>query len=517
MIGTRTNGDGGADLVLVGGGMSNAAILLSLTNQLQSWVPWTRMSRIIVVDRLGELGGGTAYRACTPPRLLLNSSAKRLDSTGLDFSPWLADRTDDILAELESTQDPPVTRWLREHRGAVRSDQSSRIFYPRRFFGAFLRDRVGAAARALARAGVEVNHVVGEVVDAWQEGRVWRLRLADRSSMGAAVLVLGIGADPEPIRAGLDGRDDYIATGDHATCLDRVVRIVRQRAPADRRLVVLGSAAAAMEFLYCAASDSALQQSVSEVVIVSKGGRLPDGLPSGRPVIFEPTSLLSLARLPDDMDSRLLADAAVRDMAEARSRGYTAVDVHPRIKAAFMETFRRLTDTGQAQFVRHYSGQYRALMRRTSPAYARAVNHLHTRMRVTHLVARIEGIEADQDLSVRACSADGEAVRIGAAAIVDCRGPATDPALSRSALLNNLLTRRTVALNATGKGLEVDSSFAAAPRLLVLGPLLAGTRRGRTRVSHCESAPRIYEYASELSAGLVRLFDTREAGRGALA
>jgi uncharacterized NAD(P)/FAD-binding protein YdhS len=200
-------------------------------------------------------------------------------------------------------------------------------------------------------------------------------------------------------------------------------------------------------------------------------------------------------------------------MAEARRQGYTAVDVHPRIKAAFMQTFRRLTDTGQTHFVRHYSGQYRALMRRTSPAYARAVNHFRTRMRVTHVMARIEGIDADQNLNVRACSAGGEVVRIGAAVVVDCRGPATDPALTGNALLNNLLTRRTIALNATGKGLEVDSAFAAAARLLVLGPLLAGTRRGRTRVWHCESAPRIYAYANELIAGLVGQFDTR--GRAA--
>lgn len=497
--------------------MSNAAILLSLTNQLQSWVPWTRMSRITVVDRLGEFGGGTAYQACTPPRLLLNSSAERLDSTGLDFSPWLADRTDDILAELESTQDPLVTRWLGEHGRAVRSGLSGRIFYPRRFFGAFLQDRVRAAATALARAGVEVNHIVGDVVDAWRQGPVWRLRLADRSSMTAAVLVMGIGAVPEPRHPGLDGRDDYFATGDYATCPDRLARIVRQRAPVDRRLVVLGSAASAMEFLYSAAGDSALQESVSEVVVVSKGGRLPDGLPSGRPVIFEPTSLLSLTRLPDDVDGRLLLGAAAQDMAEARRRGYTAIDVHPHIKAAFMQTFRRLTDTGQTQFVKHYSVQYRALTRRTSPDYARVVNHLHTRMRVTHLAARIEGIDADHDLNVRACAADGEHVRIGAAAVVDCRGPAADPASTGNALLNNLLTRRAIALNATGRGLEVDSAFAAAARLLVLGPLLAGTRRGLTRVSHCESAPRIYAYANELSAGLVGLFDTRGAGRGALA
>ena len=73
---------------------------------------------------------------------------------------------------------------------------------------------------------------------------------------------------------------------------------------------------------------------------------------------------------------------------------------------------------------------------------------------------------------------------------------------TRAPLLKRMLGAGLVFSSSSDMGLRVDSRFRAAPRLFVVGPLLAGNVQGNMVIWHAESVRRIVAIARSVAPGI---------------
>ena len=308
--------------------------------------------------------------------------------------------------------------------------------------------------------------------------------------------------------------------------------------PGSRRVAVLGSSAAATEFLY-AAEGSEYAGLVDELVVLSPSGRIADGLPSAhaRPHVLQHLPALAAAAEGEGeasesaLTSAGLVEALVSDAAEWERLGYTIVDLLPATRATppptsanvaywFRQLFDLLPPPEKRAFVSADYKAHRETVRHTSTDYAEAVAHLRERGLLTVLSGRVRDLRPASagGLTVR-YEADEGMQTLAAGIVVDCRGFA-GVAECAHPTVRRLLRARTVRANETGRGLAVDDDFAAAPGLFVLGPLLAGTAHGADYIWFLENVPLIHQLAERVAAAMwhrlvVRAASSSTTGPGA--
>jgi uncharacterized NAD(P)/FAD-binding protein YdhS len=285
-----------------------------------------------------------------------------------------------------------------------------------------------------------------------------------------------------------------------------------------RRIAVLGSSAAATEFLYAVEGGPELDGLVDELVVLSPSGRIADGLCSAH---VRPHALRHLPALLAAVEgesrtpaaaptSAALVEAVVADAAEAESLGYTIVDLLPAARATppstpanvahwFSRLFTLLPPAEKRAFVNADYKAYRETIRHTSTDYAEAVARLRERGLLTVLAGRVRDLQpaSDGGPTVRYETA-GRMRKLAAGIVVDCRGFA-GVAEGAHPTVHRLLHTGTVRANETGRGLAVDQDLAAAPGLFVLGPLLAGTSQGADYIWFLENIPRIHQLAERVA------------------
>ncbi|MGC4897477.1 FAD/NAD(P)-binding protein [Micromonospora sp. DT31] len=497
-------------LALIGGGPVAATVLAALADELAASggpVPW----EIVLVDRTAETGGGEPHATGTSAALLLNDRLAAIDSTGVGFGHWLVTHREQWQANLSADPEPLVAAWLAEHADPIRDGRYDNLFVPRVLLGEFLRQRFAAARHLLAGLGVPVRVLGGEVRAVRPDRQGWLLTVSGvPDPVVADTVLLGLGSPqaPPPPAMGRPGFFSYAQARDvlgFRARLDRVLATVRG---GTNRVVVLGSAAAACEVLYLLEGTAA-----TEILVISRGGRLPDGLPSGIAEPFASRALCALAATWSSGDevpsSAALVDAVIGDVADGRRRGYTIVDMLPALGAAFNTVLPLLPPTQFRRFVEVDSARYRRTIRHTSTDYARSIRRLTAAGRLTlhrATVADVAPGTADELVVTT-----GEA-RLPAAAVVDCRG-FTDVGSAAGPLLPDLLASGTVTANPSGRGIAVNERLEAAPGLFVHGPLLAGTSRGTDQIWSLENVPRIHALAGRVANEIRTRLSADASGR----
>ncbi|MBF9132803.1 FAD/NAD(P)-binding protein [Plantactinospora sp. S1510] len=487
-------------LALVGGGPVAASVLAALADELPATgapVPW----EVILLDRNGETGGGEPHAAGTSAALLLNDRLAAIDSTGIGFAHWLATHRKRWVADLAADPEPLVAAWLADHADQLCQDRFDDLFLPRVLLGEFLRQRFAAARRRLAARGVPVRVLTGEVRTVRAAGDGWLLTVLDAPApiaVDTALLGLGSPLPPPPPVADHPGFFSYSQAREVPTFRARLSRLLAAPDDGCRRVVVLGSAAAACEVLYLLEGTVA-----SDVVVLSRSGRLPDGLPSG---IAEPFTCRELSGLEtvwaagtEPPSSAELVEAVIRDVAAGRDRGYTIVDMLPALGAAFGSALPQLPPTQVRRFVETDSPRYRRAIRHTSTDYALAIRRLVAAGRLSLGRAAVTDVAPGPAGQLVVTAGD---TRLPAVAVIDCRGFA-DVRTAAGPLLRDLLATGTVTANPSFRGLDVNERLEAAPGLFVLGPLLAGTSRGADQIWSLENVPRIHVLAKRV-AGEIR-------------
>ncbi len=470
------------DLLLVGGGLSSATVLMRLAAD-HALPPG---STVALVDPAGETGGGAAYQRTVHPALLLQDPVAKLDRTGLGFGRWLVGRATQLHSALGELDDPRVRGWLQHSGDALARGDVASLYVPRQFLGVFVRERFMNACSELAVNGVSVSVISAAVTDVRSDGSCWRIAL-DHSldTLQARAVVLGIGGPvaprPFPLLPYFRGSGLDLAA---------VERGILGAGGGD--VLLLGSAASAVEMVYCIEADPRLRNMVDRVVTISPSGRLPDGLPSGSSAPF-PARRIGLRHLTASELVKALED----DVLAARRALFTIPDVYPTLHAEFQRGFRQLSSAEKKCMVDVFSRTYLSLLRKTSPIYAAGARRLAGQGKLVNVPGRVEAV------TVKAggfeVTVNGNR-RFSGSVVLDCRGfgdLATDP------FLGKLIRSGVVQPNESGLGLRVDAGFEAARGLAVLGPLLAGTAQGGEYIWHLEDVPRIHAYADRIARTVI--------------
>ncbi len=522
--------------VLVGGGPSSLTVLLRLAELVRlDGADGADQGRceVVLVDRAGETGGGAPHAATVSAALLLNDCIAETDSSGIGLVAWLTANRARWQRMLVDSGDRRAARWLERHRTEIDQDELGGLFLPRLVFGQFLRELWADAVETLGSSGVTVNVVAGDVVDVVPAGSDrWRVQLAGHDPLDADAVLLAVGNVTAPAPEAVAGHPGYLSfevARELTAAEPRLAARLAALPPGSRRIAVLGSSAAATEFLY-AAEGSEYAGLVDELVVLSPSGRIADGLPSAhvRPHVLRHLPALVAAVEGEGqtavpaLTSAGLVEAVVSDAAEAGRQGYTIVDLLPATRATppptsanlahwFGRLFALLPPAEKRAFVSADYKAYRETVRHTSTDYAEAVARLRERGLLTVLAARVRDLRPDPDggLTVR-YEAAGSVRELAAGIVVDCRGFA-GVAEGAHPTVRRLLRAGTVRANDTGRGLAVDDDLAAAPGLFVLGPLLAGTAQGADYIWFLENVPRIHQLAERVAAAVWHRLGERAA------
>jgi uncharacterized NAD(P)/FAD-binding protein YdhS len=500
-------------LVLVGGGPASAAVLIRLAELVRS--AHNRLAapvEITLIDRDGETGGGDPHGARTSPALLLGDKLAEIDGTGIGLTPWLHSNRNQWIGRLLDAHEPMVDRWLETNHDALARTDFAGLYLPRIVFGDFIREQFVAARRLLARSGVSVNMLSGEVTGIRPVETGWHVLVAGRGlPVHAQTVLLAVGSlgAARPAEVGDDRRYfSYSDARDVANTRGRLLSVLA-RHPGRPRLAVLGSSAAASEVLYCLEASRTVARSVGEVVVVSPSGRLADGVPSAIIRPYQPRYLPELVPAPRrrgpavPLNSEAMIEALRRDVLLGRATGYTMVDMLPALRPAFSAVMTLLPNAERRRFVEQDSIVYQELIRHAPPEYASAAIRLARRGQLTVVRGRVAAIERTStvDFAVR-LNRGGPAPTVQAAAVFDCRGFAR-VADTVNPAIRDLVDNGVATANSCGRGLRVNEHFEAADGLYVLGPALAGlSHGGGEQIWSLEYIPRIHTLAGRVAGRL---------------
>ncbi len=450
---------------VIGGGFSG---LMTAVHALRA----APQATAVVFERLPRARPGVAYGGADETHLL-NVRADRMglasDEVG-GFAAWL------------------------ERRVPGRHAPSD--FVPRRLFGDYLNERLGAMVEALRpRITLVRDDVIALRPHA--DGLALRLASGERTIAKATVLAVGLPAPRAPWASDADGVVDPWAPdafGDLA---------------ADAPVIVVGTGLTALDVLV----SLARRGHRGPVTCVSRNGRFPlphaDHAPPGAaalPVAPQRADLLQgpLSALRTVRVAALAAMAAGRPWQEAIDA------VRPHTTAAW----RAWSDRDRERFLARIRPLWEVHRHRAPRQVLALVEELRASGRLELLRGTPLRVEIDAGHRVVAVrTAAGEVVRRRGVRVFNCIGPAMrvsehPDALMRSLLADGLVSTDAaeIGLRADGDGRTLDAAGVPRPDLFVLGALRRGDLWESTAV------PELRVQAEAVGAALARLLTEAPAG-----
>lgn len=500
-----------ADLIVVGAGASGTHTLLALLKDLSCAPRREQPVRIIVIDRDPQFFSGVAYGNRSGRASLTLSTLNRFLPEGerAHFVAWLTSRG-------TLTHDDAIDQvWVHRHLADITAGRWDALFIPRRLYGDFLADCAGAAmhdARAEGVAEVELENA--EVTSIQPTDDRYLVTALDHdgqvAQIDAAAVVLAIGSPPTR-RLQIDGaapegliQDVYDPGLD--TTLTQLRRRLHDLPMASRRVLVVGGNAAALEVVL--ASSGILQELRAVITVLSPAGRPHHWRRAGEHEAAELTAIASL-RKTVDVGERITAaqlhEAVASDLKAAIVSGTGAAAIHEMVESIpfFLESFR---DEDRAALAGRYGLLITRLLRQDCGDAVDVLESCIERGAVVfqtgrYLRCRPEG----NHFRVTAMDEFGRdrVLEVSYGAIIGATGFESVSATS-APLIRQMLEAGIVAPSTSDAGLRVDSRFRAAPRLYVMGPLLAGNAHPSMLIWQAESVRRIMEIAPRAASCIAR-------------
>lgn len=502
------------DLVIVGSGVAAAYTLLRLIDEVRSEGPAPSPVRVAVVEKAPPFWTGIPYG----PR----SSANALIITTFEefvpaadrpaFETWLSAHRSDWTQRMRADGGEIAAAWQARNAAALKDGDYAPVYIPRRLFGDFKADVMAAAIAAAEREGLlAVSLLVGEVVDLERRaGGGYALTMANDTgrvqSLHAGLVLLAVGSPPgqslKPlVRAGtVDATlvDDVYAPA-FADNLTRLYGFLAARPPGARSLLLVGANASALETAYMLAGDGRFAD-LERLVVLSPGGAFPHRI-SGAPEIEIDLPAMRALLEADAVTPQALMDAAEADVARAVLAGVPVGDGFGSVGRLLGQVMARMPDADKETFHTRHGMRFSRLIRRAGREYRDAADALRDRGVLVSLAAGLTDLRHEPD-GWHAETTDGGAALGPFAAVANCCGFEPLTADSTSPLIAALIGRGLAKANATGRGLAVDDTLAAAPGLFVNGPLLGGIFNDSLRMWHVENVRRISDIAPTVARSI---------------
>jgi uncharacterized NAD(P)/FAD-binding protein YdhS len=176
--------------------------------------------------------------------------------------------------------------------------------------------------------------------------------------------------------------------------------------------------------------------------------------------------------------------AARRAIAEAAVAGIDWRQVVDGLRPVTVELWRGLPDAERRRFLRHLARRWEVARHRWAPDAGVVIDDLLARGQLQLVAARIMSVTTDADGVRIELTRRGRDVptTIHAAVVVDCTGPAVDPAAGDDPLLHGLLASGVaqrdplgLGLRTSGDGAVIDGAGQPSTWLFALGVLRRGS------------------------------------------
>lgn len=456
MDGCRNPDPRGPVLVIIGGG---AAGTLTAINLLYALAVGRRPARIVLLDRYGRHGRGTAY-STTDDRHLLNVPAARMSAFPDDPRHFL--------------------RWARSAGVEITDD----TYAERRLYGDYLAHTL-AEARAAA-PNVALSHVTGTATAVTEPAKL-RVHLSAGGRIDADLVVLATGNRPpgDPVPS-LAGSPRYVSDPwrPHALTAPR------------GRVLCVGTGLTMIDVALTVTRDPD-----TIVYAVSRHGLMP------RPHRTELTPAAGKAAAyesaPPPPEGPLRLAGAIRWFRGLVRQSADWRQAMDKARPYISEIWGRLPESDRAVFVRRLARYWEVHRHRMAEAGADRIGTLRAEGRFEVLTGRVTGVATYRDLIE---------VRIGDRLlsvdwVINCTGPREDAAgdpLSRRLVAAGLARPGPlrIGLDSDASGALLGASGVPHPRMFTIGPPRRGTLYESTAVPEIrvQAADLAEHLAAKLSA-----------------
>ena len=489
--------------------------------------------RITMIDRDSQFHSGVPYgHRSGPSSLLITRLADFLSKNELaHFTRWLDENREAILATSKLDKE-----WLHRHSDDIRNGFWDNLYLPRRLYGRYLRNRAESEIHKARRDGTAiVDYLTAEITDITTEPDGTSVLHGIQSQHAATTdslielrtttTILSIGSPPvkqlnvsaesgtlQSESAAQHELPGYIADIHVPTIEDSLAsirKLLLAAEPRDRRILVIGGNADALEFIL--ASDALRHETHSALTVLSTRGR-PYYWRQEKP--GEQPEIPAVQMLLDRIDEGRSPSA--EEFYSAVETDVTESIVHGRDKAtvsAIMDAVGRvigtMDDTQRGEMAGTYGIPISNLLRQAGGDAVDLLDSTSGDCSLTFERGRFDSAVLRNGLfsvSLKRPASCGKATPAELtdryAVIINATG-FESVAEARITLLRNLLASGTATASSSGAGLAADSHFRIAPGIFVLGPLLSGFNHDGTVVWHAESVNRIVHLAAQLAPVLI--------------
>jgi len=515
-----------ADLVIIGSGIACTSTLIEVFNRLID-KPADHKFSITIIEKNREFWLGVPYGSRSSINALTITSIYDFFTSKHElnlFLNWFNRNKIELLNWYQQNGGATAGQWLQRNAEAIKAEDWKNVYLPRYICGEYQQQKLNVMLRIVEEKKLaELTLINAEVTDIQpkENGYTISYELVDKTelSLPAAKVVIATGSAPArnidlPGDSNTVVINDLYDPGAEENIQKLATALSHTKNDDERNVLVIGSNASSIEFLYLLAGLPQVTGLINKLVVISKSGLLPYH------IINESTN----EHLTDNLDQlkkegnytlETLVDAAKKDISIAVKDGVIVTHIDKIIGFTF-ELLQPLDEDAKKAFIGIYGMQLSNLFRRSGNDYKTGSGLLHELEKLVLLKGSFDKIKCtDNGGELHYTTIDPEQKLIYPEifkVVVNCTG-SDDLSQSSSKLIYNLVHNGIAAVNLSGKGFWVNEHFEAAPNLCVIGPLLGGNKNERIHFWHLENASRIMYLAPYLAECLVSPTQPSPEGR----
>jgi uncharacterized NAD(P)/FAD-binding protein YdhS len=501
------------DVVFVGSGLSATYATIRLLERLLADEAHQTV-RIATVERASEFHTGIPYGQRSGTNALLITALKDfIPSPERElFTQWLTNNRHWMFDAFRENAGELSVEWLRVNHDAIEAGEWNDLYVPRYLFGLFLKERVTSLlAEATQRSLVNHSYVNAEAVDVAHVDGLYEISLSTGGpAMRSRSVVLAVGMpvplsqfsklspDAAPTACLID--DPYLPT-----VLVTMQRVREQlRAAGGGTVLLIGANASTMEMLFRFNDDAEIKSLVTKFCVASPKGTLPERLVDPDPSVHFVAKHLEALSDSDGLTAKGVYEAALQDIADGTEQKLTISDTLNPIFQALGTAVQQLSKEEKLEFAGVWGSDLGRFQRRAGTEYSDLVDVLQRNGRLEVLSARFVGLGSCDDTGVRVRYTTGSDSIVRESptpmtVVVNCSGSGSLNAAGAAGIVESLVKRGLVRVNASARGLELDDSLQAHDNLYVVGPLMSGNVIAESPVWHMEHCGRIISYGGVLA------------------
>jgi uncharacterized NAD(P)/FAD-binding protein YdhS len=505
-----------ADIAIIGSGISCTSTLIDVFRRLINDVPVQKKLSITVMEKNQEFWFGIPYGSRSSINALTITSVYDFFTAEKErnsFFEWFKTYEDELLDYYLQNGGLTAQKWFKRNNTALQNLDYKNLYLPRFMCGRYLQSKFNSLLKIVEDSQLaQLTLIHAEAIDVEVTDGLYTIILEDEANnltkITAAKVIIATGSGPViDITQHIDGvifiNNLYEpSVDDNIKILTAALAAVNN--PADRNILMVGTNASSMEFLYLMAGLPELSTQINQLVAVSRSGLFPYHI-INKALDSYPTENLDRLKVEGNYTINTLVNAATKDIKTAVKDG-VVVPYIDKVIGFTMELLQALDEDAKKQFMGIYGMQLSNQFRRSGTDYKGGETLLLEIQKLTVLKGSFVSIEqGDRAGLLRYIDSETQIQQTYGAplkVIINCTG-ANDLDKSSGRLIYNLVHKNIAQVNLSGKGFYVNERFEAAPNLYIMGPLLGGNMNARIHFWHLENASRIMYLSPFLAECLV--------------